>query len=261
MKNLLNILLIIIFLFSCQTKQQKTGEVVSTNVSEIPDNSISDLDQDVIKLPEIARETLIMEKLSLNINFETNKYYSDTINIDTYKFIVFGGFYNIDLDNYYQYTYIDSIRVIQPFQSILSSDGIGGYLYKDKNYSFESIIRLRDINNDGQMDIEVYNDFASGKGSNSIYSVFLNNGVKFEFSSVFSIPNLFFDQKTNTYTSSRNGGHAGMIYGITTYKLQGDSLKPISYEYQDYQNEKRNYIKKFENLITGETKSEELNYD
>jgi len=52
-----------------------------------------------------------------------------------------------------------------------------------------------------------------------------------------------------------------MIYGITTYKLQGDSLKPISYEYQDYQNEKRNYIKKFENLITGETKSEELNYD
>ena len=252
MKNNTIIVLLIINFFSCgnNTKDtQKTIEKAAKSIEKAQNQT------------ELDTTAILKEKISIHYQSTSKKYRSETIQLGEYKFIVYGGFYNLDLNKSYLSTYIDSIKVIEPFYSIIENDGIGGYLQKSKGYSFADIIRLNDTNNDGMKDIEVYNHLSSGNGSNSTFDVFLKFESHFEYSPEFSLANLEYDSKTNTYTSRYNGGHAGKIYKITTYNHNGKSLTPITTETQDYDYEKKIYLRTTRDIKSNIINTEVIEYN
>jgi len=248
--------ILLLSLFSCyNSTSDKQGALEEIAVNEST-KKISDTLQ-FENEEELDTVKLLKDKLSLNY-IGNKKYKSDTIQLNEFKFIVSGWFLNLDLNDRYIFTLLDSITLIEPVHSILKSEEISGYLYKEKGYNFNSIIRLNDTNRDGLIDIEVYNSAKSGVGYNSTYDVFLNQSTKFEYSSDFSRANLRYDEETNTYTSRMRGGHVGKIYSITTYEYDGKSLIPIKTERQDVDYDKKVYIRTTTDLKTNVVKTEEI---
>ncbi len=214
----------------------------------------------------------VLENTSrLNYSPQTRTYFSDTIYLNTFKFIVYGRFHDVetaptfDFNAFHAtlYTFIDSIKLLDPVVSSLHGkyDVMSGYLSlsKDNRYSFENIIRLNDTNKDGLIDMEVYNDALSGKGSNAIYSVFLNHSTHFEHAAAFSEKtNLEYDKETDTYSSRHSGGHAGQLFTKEYYKYDGKSLIPIKVVTQDFDDGTQLYIRITKDLINNTIRTDSL---
>ncbi len=140
----------------------------------------------------------------------------------------------------------------------MKREGTGGYLYKDKGYQFDDIIKISDVNRDGKSDINVYNDAKSGNGQNSTYDVWLNKGGKLVYSQEFSIPNLKYINTTDEYYSRGSGGGGDFVE--TFYKLINNDLKPIREKIRGFNRENDGYRILEINLITNDTIRNEMEY-
>lgn len=253
MKKILIQILLSLALVSCQvqtTTEENESSKTSLDIEISGKNSSSEID--AIKF--------LKERASINYNPVSKKYISDTISMKDVRFIIYGTLDSFKLRSKNSFTLIDSIKTIEPFISIISHNGIGGWLSEVNEYSFDRMVRINDINRDGRNDIEVYNDLKSGNGGNATYEVFLNIIDSFQYSQDFSQANLSYDEQTQKYTSKYIGGHAGKIYGLTIYKYDKKSLIPIKTERQEYDQEKEVYINTATDLTSNEVTIKEIEY-
>lgn len=133
------------------------------------------------KMKENNGHKLKAPSLSFNYNPKTKIYYSDTLEFLGIEYLVFGNLLNPDFSKSTLTANIDSIKIIKPKSSTLKTYGMGGYLYKSNNYSFEALIKFNDINGDKDLDLIVFNWMRSGSSGPSIYDVYQNINGKFSF--------------------------------------------------------------------------------
>lgn len=173
MKTKIKFIILLTILISCQinpTEQKKQFEKKGDKI----------IVEEVKNKNEKIINAILLREVGINYDSVTQKYISDTIIYQNYKYEVYGELYNTpDLNRYYFMLPIDSIKLIEPKVSILKGEGMGGYLYKKNKYNFEDIIKFNDVNGDNINDIIVYNLWRSGATGNSYYNVFLNQKEQF----------------------------------------------------------------------------------
>jgi len=99
---------------------------------------------------------------------------------------------------------------------------------------------MNDVNRDGRLDLEIYNDAISGNGQNSTYDVFINQKDYFELNREFSLPNLKYENESGVFISRSSGG--GGNYTKTTFKFNNEILKPIHIETREYDKKRKEYV-------------------
>ena len=137
----------------------------------------------------------IEQALSIKYQSQTKKFYSDTLYYLDFQYLVYGELHETELSKSTALITIDSINLITPKKSTLQAEGLGGYLYKKNNYSFDDLIKFNDVNGDTLRDLVVFNWMRSGASGPAVYNIFKNLNGQFSFFKISTDPNIFIDLK------------------------------------------------------------------
>lgn len=202
----------IIFLIACKPSKNDDVMVIDKNIST------NEYKIDTIKFLE--------NRFPIFLSGNNYTFVSDTIIQLNYKFIAFGKLGKIDFTSHYLRYFLDSIYVIDPFESKLKfNDCIHGFLYFDKNEFNTGTFSIIDINKDGKNDFAVYNDCLSGNGQNSTYDHWINDTLTLRLDTKFSLPNLGYNNMNKEYYSRSSAGGGDITE--TYYKLKSGKLKAL----------------------------------
>jgi len=142
--------------------------------------SNSDKPQKSSKNPDEKFEKHLKQFSSINYNSKTKQFSSDTISNEGFKYVVFGKINMIGNNRASLGVSIDSVKVVEPGNSLLRDYGMGGFLYRHKKYSFDHLVRIKDCNDDGQKDIIIIDGVSSKiNGGQLIFNLFKNINNKF----------------------------------------------------------------------------------
>jgi len=247
MKNKIHFIILILVLISCKDSKTKINPTFNEySVSKI--DSIQNLFERISY--STLSDTSYLKSINL-LNFETGQFVSDTVRYGRIKLIVYGDLSQPSKQENQKSISIFSVKVFEPVKAtLMSMRGTGGYLLKDNNYEFKDLIKVQDKNNDGKLDIEIY-DANVSKGKNKWYVTFLRNGDTYKLSEEFSGPNIKYDSISKTYSSKIYQDFEGKLYLLRVYENHNDSLIEIGLENQRYVATEKHYIRKSKNYKTG----------
>jgi hypothetical protein len=190
----------------------------------------------------------------------------DTLIYENYKVVAYTHFNKFKTDvkskRKTRTIFIDSVEVVEPINATIVSPLKQNAFDVDtvESYDIGKFVRIRDINNDGKFDIDMYN-LQISKYNNILYDVFLRTNGTFKYSEELSIRNLEYDSTTNTYSSIFYSDKAGRGYVLNRYRYETDSLKLIEVEHQTFEAQKKKYLRKNKNFITGEITIKEIEHE
>ncbi len=136
-------------------------------------------------------QNTLEEKLNLHVDPTTKRYITDTLNNVAFQYQLTGVLTSMALDEHYFFLPVDTIHLLAPFKTHIVKKEMGGYLYKKYNYDYREMLTFKDVNNDHQKDLILFNHLASGVSGPSAYDIFINQGNTFTFSQTITQKDLF----------------------------------------------------------------------
>jgi hypothetical protein len=253
-KNKLYFIALIITVMSCKDLKTKINPTINTKSASTIDSIQNSFERNSYST---LSDTSYLKSISL-LNFDTGQFVSDTVSYGKIKLIVYGKLYKPAKQENRKNTSIYSVKVIEPLKATLKSMwGTGGYLLKENKYEFKDLIKVTDKNNDGKLDITIYDSNVS-KGKNNFYVAFLRNGDTYKYSEEFSGSNIKYDSISKTYSSKIYNDFGGRNYLLRIYENHNDSLIKIGLETQRYLKTEEHYLRKSQNYKTGKIIEEVL---
>ena len=239
---------------SCKDLKTKINPTINTKSASTIDSIQNSFERNSYST---LSDTSYLKSISL-LNFDTGQFVSDTVSYGKIKLIVYGKLYKPAKQENRKNTSIYSVKVIEPLKATLKSMwGTGGYLLKENKYEFKDLIKVTDKNNDGKLDITIYDSNVS-KGKNNFYVAFLRNGDTYKYSEEFSGSNIKYDSISKTYSSKIYNDFGGRNYLLRIYENHNDSLIKIGLETQRYLKTEEHYLRKSQNYKTGKIIEEVL---
>jgi hypothetical protein len=261
MKNRLHILILILIAFvGCDNQKTKT----TSTIKRVNGSESKTKNKNIYKEGELIQDSTIYHSGAASYQIIRNK--PDTLIYKDHKVAVYTHFNKFKTDyiskRKNKTISIDSVKVFEPINASIVSPHKQNAFDVDnvESYNIGKFVRIRDINNDGKLDIDLYN-LQISKMNNILYDVFLRNNDEYKYSEELSIRNLKYDSISNTYTSQYYDDGTGKTYLTNRYNYLNDSLILIEVEQQRFIKKKNVYLKKKTNLITGEIISEEIRHE
>jgi len=248
MKNKINFIILILAAISCNDSKTK----VNPGFNEYTVSKIDSIQNSFERRSySTLSDTSYLKSINL-LNFETGQFVSDTVQFGRIKLLVYGKLFKPSINENQKNTNIYSVKVVEPVKAtLMNMGGTGGYLSKNNNYDFKDLIKVTDKNNDGKLDIEIY-DSNMSKGKNKFYVTFLRNDDTYKRSQEFSEPNIKYDSISKTYSSKIYNDFEGRLYLLRIYENHHDSLIEIGFENQRYVATEKHYIRNSKNYKTGQ---------
>jgi hypothetical protein len=168
--------LILLLLSSCKNLSNNRTEL---GLVELGTRNEHQLINDIIDL-NLTIDSLHYIGALLKVSFRDNgiSYVSDIIAEKDISLVIYGNIHNPNVRKDHLYTYIDSLKLIEPIDTTLKfkdPDARSGYLYRSEAYSFDEVLKIDDFNNDGQNDFEINCGICSGSNGAIVYTQFILN--------------------------------------------------------------------------------------